>query len=83
MGLPPGEPISVPGCWEAQVTPSYGILHAWYARRFTTPADWKGGTLLLRFGSAMATAVVWLDGREIGVAQAVKSGVHLAKLSIK
>ena len=30
--LPSGEPISVPGCWEAQVARPYRIVSAWYRR---------------------------------------------------
>jgi Glycosyl hydrolases family 2, sugar binding domain len=61
-----GEPIVVPGPWEAQLAKPYGIVHAWYRRRFAVPDDWSDATLLLRFGAAMARATVWLDGRQVG-----------------
>jgi Glycosyl hydrolases family 2, sugar binding domain/Glycosyl hydrolases family 2, TIM barrel domain len=64
--LPPGSPILVPGPWEAQRDDPYGIVRGWYRRSFTLPASWPGGTLILRFGSAMARARVWLDGRLVG-----------------
>jgi hypothetical protein len=64
--LPAGDQIAVPGPWEATHAEPYGIVHAWYRRRFTTPADWEDGTLLFRFGSVMARAAVYLDGRLLG-----------------
>jgi hypothetical protein len=64
--LPTGQPVSVPGSWESQLAEPYGIVHAWYRRRFRVPEGWPDGTLLLRFGAAMARAIVWLDGRRVG-----------------
>jgi glycosyl hydrolase family 2 len=65
-GLTGGEPIIVPGPWEAQVAEPYGIVHGWYRRRFEIPDHWRHGTLLVRFGAVMARATVWLDGRLAG-----------------
>jgi hypothetical protein len=64
--LPGGRPIAVPGAWEAQLADPYGIVRAWYRRWFSVPTGWDDGHLILRFGSAMARAVVWLDGRLVG-----------------
>ncbi len=64
--LPGGQPIAVPGAWEAQLADPYGVVRGWYRRRFTVPTEWGDGRLILRFGSAMARAAVWLDGRLLG-----------------
>ncbi|HEY3073223.1 MAG TPA: glycoside hydrolase family 2 TIM barrel-domain containing protein [Candidatus Limnocylindrales bacterium] len=64
--LPEGGPIAVPGAWEGQVEPGYGIVHGWYRRRFSIPAEWPPGRLVLRFDGVMNDAVVWLDGRPVG-----------------
>lgn len=58
-----GEPITVPGLWEAQ-----GHLEldgpAWYRLRFVL-AD-AGGWWTLRFAAVMDVAEVWLNGRLLG-----------------
>src|SRR4051794_31326730 len=64
--LPSGEPIHVPGCWEAQVSRPYRIITAWYRRSFDLPADWQGSRVVLRFGAVMYSCIVFLNGREIG-----------------
>ena len=64
--LPPGEPIAVPGCWEAQVAHPYRIVTAWYRRSFDAPADWDGSRLLIHFGAVMYRCAVWLNGERIG-----------------
>ena len=64
--LPAGDPITVPGCWEAQVPRPYRIITAWYHRSFDLPADWEGGTLLLHFGAVMYRCEVWLNGERVG-----------------
>ena len=64
--LPPGDPIQVPGCWEAQVPRPYRIITAWYHRDFDVPSDWHGGTLLLHFGAVMYSCAVWLNGQRLG-----------------
>jgi len=58
--LPSGRPITVPGAWEAHLPDPYGIVHAWYRRKVSIPAGWRDGSLILRFGSAMARAEVGL-----------------------
>ncbi|MEA2652745.1 MAG: hypothetical protein QOI85_2466 [Chloroflexota bacterium] len=64
--LPGGEPIAVPGCWEAQVSEPFGIVHAWYWRDIEVPA-WVGeGEVFLRFGAVMYRCEAWLNGRRIG-----------------
>ncbi|HKF85568.1 MAG TPA: glycoside hydrolase family 2 TIM barrel-domain containing protein [Candidatus Limnocylindrales bacterium] len=64
--LTDGEPITVPGCWEAQVARPYKIVTAWYHRSVTPPADWDAGRLLLRFGAVMYGCDVYVDGQRIG-----------------
>ncbi|MFN2418318.1 MAG: glycoside hydrolase family 2 protein [Candidatus Limnocylindria bacterium] len=64
--LPPGAPITVPGCWEAQVPRPYRIINAWYRRSFEPPADWDGSRLLIHFGAVMYRCAVWLNGVRIG-----------------
>lgn len=64
--LPVGEPIQVPGCWEAQVARPYRIITAWYRRSFDVPPDWAGSRVVLRFGAVMYSCIVFLNGREIG-----------------
>lgn len=65
-GLPGGDPIIVPGCWEAQVPRPYRIITAWYRRSFEAPADWQGSGLLIHFGAVMYRCAVWLNGVLIG-----------------
>ena len=64
--LPAGEPIAVPGCWEAQVPRPYHIITAWYRRSFDAPAEWEGSGLLIHFGAVMYRCAVWLNGVPIG-----------------
>jgi beta-galactosidase/beta-glucuronidase len=40
--------------------------YVWYARSFTTPADWYGRDLLLNFGAVDYAATVWVNGQEVG-----------------
>ena len=63
--LPDGEPISVPGCWEAQVQYPFGIVHAWYWRDFEIPSTWPDDDFAVCFGAVMYRCQVWLDGRPI------------------
>lgn len=65
-GLPEGEPIHVPGCWEAQVARPYGIVTAWYHRRLAIPADWAGQRTVLHFQAVMYRCAVYIDGRHVG-----------------
>ena len=64
--LPEGEPITVPGCWEAQVSRPYRIITAWYRRSVDIPADWEGSRVVLRFGAVMYRCAVFLNGERIG-----------------
>lgn len=65
--LPEGEPIRVPGCWEAQLDRPFGIVCGWYRRTIRLPAAWAtGGGIRLRFGGVGELASVWLDGVPLG-----------------
>jgi hypothetical protein len=64
--FPDGEPIQVPGCWEAQVARPYRIITAWYRRVVDIPADWKGDRVVFRFGAVMYRCSVRLNGVRIG-----------------
>ena len=64
--LPAGDPITVPGCWEAQVPRPYRIITAWYHRSFDVPEEWEPRTLLLNFGAVMYRCEVWLNGERVG-----------------
>jgi beta-galactosidase/beta-glucuronidase len=64
--LPEGEPILVPGCWEAQVARPYGIVTAWYRRRMAIPADWEGHRVVLHFQAVMYRCAVFIDAHHIG-----------------
>ena len=65
--LPSGEPISVPGCWEAQVREPFGVVHAWYWRDVVVPASWgEDGEVVLRLGAVMYRCEAWLNGQRIG-----------------
>lgn len=64
--LPEGEPISVPGPWEAQVARPYRIVTAWYHRDLSIPRDWSDGHVRLRFGAVMYRCSVFVNGRAVG-----------------
>lgn len=64
--LPGGQPIQVPGCWEAQVARPEGILNAWYRRSAVVPADWRGQRAILVFGAVMYQATVFVNGHLAG-----------------
>jgi hypothetical protein len=64
--LPPGEPIRVPGCWEAQIDEPYGIVTAWYRRSFDVPGEWVEGRVVLRFGAVMYACEVYVNGQVVG-----------------
>ena len=64
--LPDGEPISVPGCWEAQVTDPYRVVTAWYHRTIEIPSAWQDRTAVIAFGAVMYRCVVFLNGERVG-----------------
>jgi hypothetical protein len=64
--LPEGDPIQVPGCWEAQVDRPYKIVTAWYHREVEIPDDWEPGRFAIRFGAVMYGCDVYVDGQRVG-----------------
>ncbi len=64
--LPEGDPITVPGPWEAEVARPYRIVTAWYRRSVEVPADWAGDRIVLRFGAVMYACTAFLNGEPIG-----------------
>ena len=64
--LPAGEPIAVPGCWEAQVPQPYRVVTAWYHRSSEIPGAWADGNVVLTFGAVMYRCVVWVNGERVG-----------------
>jgi len=64
--LPDGEPVAVPGPWEAQVARPYRIVTAWYHRTLEVPPEWRGGRVVVRFGAVMYRCVVFLNGVLVG-----------------
>jgi hypothetical protein len=87
--LPDGEPIVVPGCWEAQVAEPFGIIHAWIWRDFEIPMAWAtDAEPTIVFGAVMYRCEVWLDGErltvheggytpfEVSIASARRGGRH-------
>ncbi|MBO5286840.1 MAG: beta-glucuronidase [Clostridia bacterium] len=61
-GLPEGENVIVPSCWNNELRLLNFEGCGWYERKLLT----DGGTILLQFESAMTKATVWLDGVKIG-----------------
>ncbi len=59
--------IGVPGSWNEQFqdTRDYTGI-AWYQTRTTLPRGWRGQRIVLRVGSAVYHATVWIDGQRVG-----------------
>ena len=66
-GLPAPTLIAVPGSWNEQFqdTRDYTGV-AWYQTRASLPRAWRGQRIVLRVGSAVYHASVWVDGQPIG-----------------
>jgi beta-glucuronidase len=65
--LPTPVLIGVPGSWNEQFqdTRDYTGV-AWYQTRTTLPQAWRGQRIVLRVGSAVYHATVWVDGQPVG-----------------
>ncbi len=72
--LPSPRLIGVPGSWNDQFedTRDYTGV-AWYQTRTTLPRSWRGQRIVLRIGSAVYHATVWVGGTRVGEHQ----GGHL------
>ncbi len=65
--LPAPVLIGVPGSWNEQFEDTRDYTGAaWYQLRTTLPRSWRGQRIILRIGSAVYHASVWLDGQLIG-----------------
>ena len=62
--------ILVPFPYESALSgvgqPSIPAQKLWYKRRFTVPAAWKGGRVLLHFGAVNYDSTVTLNGQSLG-----------------
>ena len=71
-GFSGGRPIAVPGSWNEQLDDVRHYLgDAWYQTTFHPPFDLaalraSGERLIVRFGSVVYLADVWLNGRPLG-----------------
>lgn len=66
-GLPAPRTIPVPSSWNDLFDDARNYTDAaWYQTAFHLDAGWRGRTLLLRFGSAVYRARVWLNGQLLG-----------------
>jgi beta-glucuronidase len=74
MRLPSPRLIAVPGSWNEQFQDTRDYTGAaWYQTRVTPPKSWRGQRIVLRVGSAVYQAQVWLDGHAVGA----HAGGHL------
>ncbi len=65
--LPAPTLIAVPGSWNEQfqdLRDYTGV--AWYQTHTTVPRAWRGQRIILRVGSAVYHASVWIDGQKVG-----------------
>jgi beta-glucuronidase len=66
-GLPAARLIGVPGSWNEQFMDTLEYFNdAWYVTRVTLPAAWQGQRIVIRIGSAVYGATIWVDGKPIG-----------------
>jgi beta-glucuronidase len=65
--LPSPTMIAVPGSWNEQFQDMRDYTGvAWYQTRVTLPRAWRGQRIILRVGSAVYHASVWIDGQKVG-----------------
>ncbi len=66
-GLDEARPMAVPGSWNEQYDDLFGYLDlAWYVKKVYVPSGWKDQRILLRVGSAVYFAVVYVNGTPVG-----------------
>jgi beta-glucuronidase len=67
QALPSPRLIAVPGSWNDQFDDTRDYTGAaWYQLKTYLPQGWRGRRIVLRVGSAVYKATVWIDGRPIG-----------------
>jgi hypothetical protein len=64
LEMQPPRTIQVPSCWEEIEKDYEGV--AWYQRKFSAPAEWKGRAVRLQFDAANYFSEVWLNGEPVG-----------------
>lgn len=66
-GLTETQPIAVPGSWNEQIVGERNHLgHSWYETETFIPMSWSQERVMLRIGSAVYAARVWVNGEEVG-----------------
>lgn len=67
QGLPQSVSIAVPGSWNEQIEGLRNYLGlVWYERETIIPSAWKNERVMLRVGSAVYAAKVWVNGQLVG-----------------
>lgn len=61
-----GRAVTVPHTWNIEDGLEEYTGLAWYACTLDVPESWRKGRVRVRFGSAFHSAVVYLNGREVG-----------------
>ena len=65
--LPAPRLIAVPGSWNEQFNDTRDYFGAaWYLTRVTPPQSWRDQRVILRVGSAVYGAKLWVDGKPVG-----------------
>ncbi len=73
-GLKDAQPIAVPGSWNEQIVGERNYLgHSWYETEAFIPRHWQNQRVLIRIGSAVYAAKIWVNGQEVGEHE----GAHL------
>ena len=73
-GLTDSQPIAVPGSWNEQIVGERNHLgHSWYETETYVPHSWRNERVMLRIGSAVYAAKIWVNGLEVGQHE----GAHL------
>lgn len=66
-GLKASQHIAVPGSWNEQIEGLRNYFgSAWYETSCTIPSSWRHETVVLRVGSAVYAAKVWVNGKPVG-----------------
>jgi beta-glucuronidase len=58
--------VTVPHTWQVSEDSAGYLGVAWYRRTFELPASWAGMAIRLEFEAVFHSAVVWVNGRQIG-----------------
>ena len=58
--------VSVPHTWQIAQDSSEYFGTAWYRRTFAVPQDWSRRTVRIEFEAAFHSALVWINGTEVG-----------------